>query len=164
MASFRDSMDEYKVQIERGVIQIAYKGLMEYLRGLKTYLKSRHPEFYVSSNIYFGYMDMTYFSFTPKSIKDRKLKIAIVFIHETFDFEIWLGGFNKNIQSEYWELFKESGWKKYHVVPTIKGVDSIVESTLVNNPDFGELPELSSQIEKLALKFIKDIEQFLLQH
>ena len=94
MASFKGSMSEYKKQIEKGAIQTAYKGLMEYLMGLKTYLKSRHPKFYVSSNIYFGYMDMTCFSFTPKSIKDRKLKIAIVFIHETFDFEIWLGGVN----------------------------------------------------------------------
>ncbi|MCJ7715955.1 MAG: hypothetical protein MUO54_05485 [Anaerolineales bacterium] len=164
MASFEDSMGEYKKQIEKGAIQTAYKGLMEYLLGLKATLKSRHPGFHVSSNIYFGYMDMSYFSFTPKSIKDRKLKIAIVFIHETFDFEIWLGGVNKKIQSIYWKLFNESEWKKYHIVPTTAGVDSIVESTLVNNADFNDLPALSNQIERLSLEFIKDIEQFLLKH
>ena len=35
------------------------------------------------------------------------------------------------------------------------GVDSIVEFTLASNPDFDDLPELSSQIEKSALKFIE---------
>ena len=161
MTSFKDSMIEYKKQIEVGTIQTAYKGLMEYLMGLKTHLKNSHPEYHVSSNIYFGYMDMSYFSFTPQSIKERKLKCAIVFNHETFNFEIWLAGVNKKIQSDYWSLFEESGWNKYPIVATTKGVDSIVEFTLVNDPDFADLPKLSNQLEKSTLLFIKDIEQFL---
>ena len=76
-------------------------------------------------------MDMTYFSFYPKSLQQRKLKVAIVFVHQAFRFEAWLAGSNKQVQQKYWKLIKESGWDKYHLVPSTQGVDSIVESVLV---------------------------------
>jgi hypothetical protein len=109
-------------------------------------------------------MDMTYFSFFPNSLKDRKLKIAIVFIHDAFRFEVWLAGNNKQVQSKYWKLFKESDWNNYHIVSTTKGVDSIVEHILVDNPDFSDLDTLTEQIESATLKFIKHVESFLSKH
>jgi len=106
-------------------------------------------------------MDMTYFSFSPESLKRRKLKIAIVFPHETFRFEVWLAGYNKKVQTEYWKLFKESNWNKYQIPPSIKGVDSIVKHILVDNPDFSDLDTLRMQIETGTLKFINDVLNFL---
>ena len=157
-------MNEYRRQLEVGAIQKAYKGLMEYIMDLRTYLMNKYPDYFVSGGIYSGYMDMTYFSFYPESIKQRKLKIAIVFVHETFRFEVWLAGYNKQVQSEYWKLFKESDWNQYHLVPTTQGVDSIIESVLVDNPDFRDLEALTTQIERETLIFIKDIESFLSEH
>jgi len=61
-------------------------------------------------------------------------------------------------------LFKESNWDKYHIVPTTKGVDSILEYILVENPDFSDLDNLTEQIEKGTLKFVKDVENFLSKH
>ena len=164
MKSFQENMNEYKKQLEKGAIKEAYKGLMEYIMDLRTHFKNEYPDYFVSGSIYYGYMDMTYFSFYPKSLKDRNLKIAIVFIHETFRFEVWLAGYNKQVQTKYWELFKESDWNKYHIVPTTKGVDSIIEHILVDNPDFSDLDSLTKQIEIATLKFIKDIESFLSKH
>jgi hypothetical protein len=63
-------------------------------------------------------MDMTYFSFFPKTLKDRNLKIAIVFLHESFRFEVWLVGFNKQVQQKYWKLFTDSDWNQYPIVST----------------------------------------------
>ena len=108
----------------------AYKGLMEYIMDLRTHFKNRYPDYVVSGSIYYGYMDMTYFSFYPESLKKQNLKIAIVFLHEPFRFEVWLAGFNKQIQSKYWKLIKESGWNKYHLVSTTIGADSILEHIL----------------------------------
>jgi hypothetical protein len=161
MKLFHEYMNEYKKQLKKGDIQAAYQGLMAYVRDLRSHFKNTYPDYFVSSNIYYGYMDMTHFSFSPESFKRRKLKIAIVFIHDTFRFEVWLGGYNKQVQSEYWKLFKESGWKKYHVVSTIKGVDSIVEYILVDNPDFSDLDSLTREIERGTLKFINDVEAFI---
>jgi hypothetical protein len=160
MGSFQDNMQEYRNLLKRGALQDAYKGLMVFIMSLRTHFMKKYPEYFISG-IYYGYMDMTYFSCSPKSLKDRKLKIAIVFNHEAFRFEVWLAGNNKQVQSEYWKLFMESGWQIYHLVPTTKGVDSIVEHIIVNNPDFSNLDQLTSRIETGTLKFIRDIESFL---
>jgi len=161
MESFHEYMDEYRKQIEKGIISKAYKGLMEYILDLKTYFKNKYPDHFVSGSIYFGYMDMTYFSFYPKSLGDKKLKVAVVFLHEAMRFEVWLAGANKQVQSKYWKLFKESNWNTYRLVPTTKGADSILEHIAVDNPDFHDLDKLTKQIEKETMKFIKDIENFL---
>ena len=87
--------------------------------------------------------------------------MAIVFVHDTFRFEVWLAGYNKQVQAKYWKLFQVHNWNKYRIPPTTKGVDSIIEHTLVDNPDFNDLDILTKQIESGALKFIKDIENFL---
>jgi len=74
--SFQESIIEYKKQLKIGHIQIAYKGLIEYIMGFRSYLNNKYPDYFVSGNIYFGYMDMTYFSFTPDSLKRLKLLIS----------------------------------------------------------------------------------------
>jgi hypothetical protein len=164
MESFQEYIREYKKQLELGAIQVAYKGLMEYFLGLKTHFNNKYPDYFVSGSIYYGYMDMTYFSIFPKTLKDRKLKIALVFLHKTFRFEVWLAGVNKQVQTKYWKLIKESDWNKYHLVSTTKGADSIIEYVLVDNPDFCDLDNLTKQIERETLKFIEDVEGFLSKH
>lgn len=160
MESFQEYMLEYRKQLEKGYIQEAYKGLMKYIMDLRTFFKNKYPKYSLSS-IYQGYMDMTYFSFTPEPLKSQKLKIAIVFIYDTFRFEVWLAGSNKNIQTKYWKLFTESDFDKYHIPSNIKGIDSIIEHILVENPDFSDLNTLTEQIETIAFEFINDVENFL---
>ena len=67
MDSFKESMSEYRKQLEKGTIQKAYRGLMDYIMGLRSYFENKYPDYYVSGSVYFGYMDMTYFSFFPES-------------------------------------------------------------------------------------------------
>ena len=57
----------------------------------------------------------------------------------------------------------ESGLNQYRVVSTRQGVDSRIESTLVDNPDFSDLDRLTHKIERATLKFIKDVETFFMQ-
>ncbi|MDD1776050.1 MAG: hypothetical protein LUP94_01690 [Candidatus Methanomethylicus sp.] len=164
MESLNDLMNEYKRQLKKGDIQRAYRGFMEYFMGLRSHLENNYPDHIVSGSVYYGYMDMTYFSFFPASLKKRKLKIAIVFNHGTFRFEAWLAGINKTVQSEYWKLFKESGWKKSYMPPDIEGIDSILEQVLVETPDFDDLDKLTAQIERGTLELIRDVDDFLSKH
>ncbi len=106
-------------------------------------------------------MDMTYFALFTPSLKDRKLKIALVFNYDSFRFEVWLSGSNKQVQSKYWKLFRENSWDRYHIVPSLEGADSIIEDVLVDDPDFNDLDTLSDKIEKGTVRFIEDIEGFL---
>jgi hypothetical protein len=154
-------MDEYKKQLEKGHIQKAYKGLMEYIADLRTHFKNKYPEYSAPGNMYSGYMDMTYFPLFPQALKQRSLKIAVVFLHETCSFEVWLSGNNREVQAEYLEFFKAKHWKKYPFAQETKGVDYIMRKTLAAKPDFSDTEALTERIEKETLAFIKDIEEFL---
>jgi hypothetical protein len=154
-------MQEYKQQLAHGAIQQAYRGLMDYMLALKTHFKNKYPEYFVSGGLYYGFMDMTYFSVTPAALKERALKIAVVFVHETFTFEVWLSGSNRLIQAEYWQKIKESGWSKYRLVSDPEREDAILQQVLITGPDFSDLKALSARIEQGTLAFTRDVEVFL---
>lgn len=162
MKSLNECMIEYKKQIHQGDIKRAYQGLIEYMMKLRIHFKSKYSDYNVSGSIYYGYMDMTYFSVTPEVIKNNKLKIALVFLHDEFRFEVWLSGNNKQIQRKYWKLFKDEECDKYKIPSNIESLDSIIEYILVENPDFSDLDALTEQIENKVLRFIEDIETFIL--
>lgn len=160
MGSFSESMDEYKKQLKRGYLQEAYQGLMEYFRKLRSHFKNKYPEYPMSGSMYSGYMDMTYFPLFPESLKRRKLKIAIVFVYDTFRFEVWLSGANRDVQAKYWKLLKESDWNKYHLASNPKVEDYVIDHILINDPDFRDLDTLTEQIERGTMEFIRDVEGF----
>jgi hypothetical protein len=159
--AFHESMMEYKNQPGKGVIIEAYRGLMDYFNGLRGYFQKKYSELSVSGSVYYGFMDMTYFTVIPESFKRRKLKVAIVFLHEAFRFEVWLSGANKSVQAEYWNLVRERRWNQYHIPSTTKGADSIIEYIVVDKPDFRDLDTLTAEIERGPLKVIDDVENFL---
>ncbi len=161
MKSLQENMIEYRKQLADGAIQKAYQGLMQYMLSLKNHFSTKYPDFSVSGSMYSGYMDMTYFSVFPKPLKDRELKIAIVFVYDTFRFEVWLSGRNQQVLAKYWKIIKDSGWDKYELAAQGKWADSILEHVLVDNPDFSDLAALTRQIEQGTLKFIRDVERFL---
>jgi len=161
MKSLQENMIEYRKQLAKGAIQKAYEGLMQYMLSLKNHFSTQYPDFSVSGSMYSGYMDMTYFSLVPRSLKDRELKIAIVFVYDSFRFEVWLSGRNQQVLAKYWKIFQESGWDRYKIAAQGKWADSILEHILVDNPDFSDLEALTGQIDQGTLKFIKDVEGFL---
>ena len=160
MASFQESMEIYRKQLSKGDIQVAYRGLMDYFGRLRAYLANKYPE-HTLSNIYYGYMDMTYFSFSSTTLKAKKLKIAIVFLHEEFRFEVWLSGANRNVQAAYWQTIKDQAWTKYELTPDPRKDDCVISHILVGDPDFSDLDLLTTEIEKGTLAFIRDVEGFL---
>jgi hypothetical protein len=161
MATFADDMQVFHEQLKKGSVQKAYQGLIQYMLDLKTLLAKKYPDHVVSGSLYQGYMDMTYFSFTPAAPKNRQLKVAIVFVYQTFRFEAWLAAVNKQVQAKYWQQIKDSGWDKYHLVPGLAGQDGIIECVLVADPDFSDLADLTQRIEAGTLKFVGDVETFL---
>lgn len=164
METFHEQMMEYKKEMEIGVIQSAYRGLMGFIMGLKMHFKNTYPEYTVSGRIYQGYMDMTYFSIIPEALKERKLKIAVVFLHQEFRFETWLSGQNKQVLTRYWELIEQAGWGKYRIVKPDKGSDSILEHSLVEDPDFRNLDDLTQRIETETTTFLQDVVNFISDH
>ena len=81
MHSINNDLREFRKQLEKGAIQNAYKALLSYMMRLRTHFKNND---YAVSGLYQGYMDMTYFALFPSSLKQRNLKIAIVFNYASF--------------------------------------------------------------------------------
>jgi hypothetical protein len=156
--SFSKAMQEFKNMLEEGIIQDAYQGLMDYFRRLKAQFAKTYP---VSGSIYYGYMDMTYFSLFPELLKSRKLKIAVVFVYETFQFEVWLSGANRDVQVEYWNHIKAADWDRYPLSPDPRREDYVIGQVLIADPDFGDLTELTSRIEDGTSSFINNVEEFI---
>jgi len=163
MHAIQEDMEELRRQLGKGSIQKAYRTLLSYLMGLRTHFDNRYADFVVSG-LYQGYIDMTYFALVPPSLKQRGLKIAIVFNYDAFRFEAWLAGSNRKVQRQYWELFKDSPWPGYRVVTPAKGVDSLLECDLATDFDLNDSDALTASIEKVTIAFIDDIEKFLAEH
>ena len=89
MKTLNEIIGAYTNHLQQGEIQIAYKEILGFLGKLRAEFIKKHPHYDVNS-IYQGYMDMSYFSLNTKLLKDKGLKIAIVYLHEKGDFEVWL--------------------------------------------------------------------------
>jgi hypothetical protein len=154
----------FQALLAEGAIQNTYAGLMGYFGTLKTHFKRQYPQFAQPGGTYYGMMDMTYFSLLPEFLKERQLKIAVVFVYGTFSFEVWLSGANRDIQAAYWEMIKASGWDQYTLSSNPKKEDFILGKILAADPDFGNLDLLTEQIATETAAFIIDIERFLRQN
>lgn len=161
--SIQADMEELRRQLGKGSIQKAYRALLSYMLDLRTHFKNSYPGLAVSG-LYQGTMDMTYFALVSPSLKHRGLKIAIVFNYDAFRFEAWLAGSNRQIQQQYWGLFRGSQWPEYRVVTPARGIDSIVECVLARDLDFSDPGDLTSSIETATAAFIDDMERFLSEH
>lgn len=75
MEPFHEYMDEYKKQLEKGDIKKAYRGLLEYMMELRTHFHNSFPDYFVSSSLYNGFMDMTYFSYTRDDCNNENRKL-----------------------------------------------------------------------------------------
>lgn len=160
MKDFNHYVDRYKEQLEKGDIQEAYVGLVKYVTRLGTTLSNNLSESYSFGSLFQGYMDYTYFYYSNDFLKKRKLKMGLVLNHTKMQFEIWLLGQTIPIQEKYWQYFKSTKWNKDR---TTKPQYSILETVLIDTPDFNDLEKLSKKIEaKLVLvsdQIIEDIKK-----
>jgi hypothetical protein len=156
MESLNQHIQEYTDQLSKGHIQKAYRGIMTFMADLKSDLERIHPD-WVGSTLYVGYMDMTYFACTPPALRDRKLKVAIVYLHESGSFEVWLAGNNRRVQAEYIGLLKDRDIGELELSQVQPGVDSIVVSVITERPDFDHPEKLKELIEGSTVNFANDI-------
>ena len=161
MKDLNEYVIAYQKQLQEGKIQIAYKGIMSFMGNLKSYLSEMHSDYLVGA-LYFGYMDMTYFAITTTELKDKQLKIAVVYLHHENCFELWLSATNKKIQAQYIDKLKDKDLKGYKLSVSQPGIDSIIESRIIDHPNFNELTYLRVELDKLTQKFIEDIKEMII--
>lgn len=146
----------YKEQLKKGDIQEAYVGLVKYVTRLRTSLSKNLSETYSFGSIFQGYMDYTYFYYSNDFLKKRKLKAGLVLNHTETQFEIWLLGQTAPIQERYWPYFKTTRWNNDR---TTKPQYSILETIVVEKPNFNDLEALTRQIEDGLVLITEEIIQ-----
>jgi hypothetical protein len=144
----------------QGEIQIAYKGILEFIGKLRADFVKKYPHYDISS-IYQGYMDMSYFSLSTKPLKSKGLKIAIVYLHEKGCFEVWLSARNREISKVYEAAFSDNIFDGFAVFHDHDNQDAIIECTLISSPNFEDQKLLIDVIEQGAERFVTVVSNLL---
>lgn len=156
-SNLNDRVKAYKKALQNEDIQIAYKEIIRVVSALRA--RFSHVNGIAVGNVSPGYLDYTYFPFFNESLRRKKVRYGIVLNHKDMRFELWLMGQNEKVQSEYWNLLKDTEWNKsVEVMPRY----SVLEVVLVEDPDFDDITALSDQIESEALELVSNISPYLL--
>jgi len=156
MKTLNQLISDYTCSLQQGEMQIAYKGILEFIGKLRAEFIKRYPHYDVSS-IYQGYMDMSYFSLSTKSLKDKGLKIAIVYLHDKGDFEVWLSARNRDIAKSYASLLHSNISGDVSIFHDINNPDAIIECILTPTPNFENQSSLIDTIDEGVEKFVTKI-------
>lgn len=160
MKTLNELIKGYTHHLKQGEIQMAYKGILEFLGRLRAEFIKNNPHYDVSS-IYQGYLDMSFFSLSTKLLKDKGLKIAVVYLHEKGDFEAWLSARNRDTAKGFASILnsKDAGdGKVYH---DQNNPDAILECILTPTPDFEDQSVLIATIVQGVEKFVTVISEQL---
>ncbi|REL25049.1 hypothetical protein DYD21_16175 [Rhodohalobacter sp. SW132] len=154
MKKLNEYINSYREELKKGDIQKAYTGIVKYVTRLRTTLSKNLSECYSFGSLFQGYMDYTYFYYSNDFLKERKLKLGLVLNHQKIQFEIWLLGQTIPIQDKYWQFFKTTRWNKDRIT---KPQYSILETVLIEKPNFNDLESLTQQIEDRLITISNEI-------
>lgn len=160
MPTLDTDLQELKERLQDGSIQRAYTGIVAYLSRLRSEFAGRRGERAVSG-LYQGYFDMTYFALFPSALKERDLKIAVVFNYATFAFEAWLAARNRKLQRAYWELLRQAGYTQHPLVEPAVGSDAIVAAVLATDYSLDDEDRLTARLVEGVEAFERAIIAFL---
>ena len=144
---------DYTDNLKHGEIQIAYKGILEFIGILRADLAKKRPDYEMGS-VYQGYMDMSYFAISTKLLKEKGLKIAVVYLHEKRTFEVWLSARNREISKFYKSMFFSTSLNNIAFFHDDNNQDAIIECTLTASPNFEDQISLLDIIDHGVMNFI----------
>ena len=145
MRQMQSCIESYTRQVRLGELPKAYREILSFLSKLRGSLAKKYPA-YTCQALYAGYMDMSYFACTPPFLRERRLKVAIVYVHQLMRFEIWLGGVNRSVHAAFRERLRTIGLGEFSLSETGPGVDSILQAILEDHPDFNRQDLLSHHL------------------
>lgn len=162
MKSLNQQVDQYTALLRQGDLQVAYRGILEFMGKLRSDFAGSGTMFEVGGSLYQGYMDMTYFSLSNRLLKERALKIAIVYLHPKKAFEAWLSARNRTVLGQYRALFADEILDELEVFHDETNEDAVLECLLTDSPDFDRQDALSALLGRKTEAFISAIEKLIL--
>ena len=99
-------LETYRTLLQTTDLQNAYQEFIRLFRFLRNELERQMPDFRFQSSITENAMDYAYFSFTDPGLKEKGLKLVVVFDHKNFRLEVWLSGANRTAQCRWAEQWR----------------------------------------------------------
>jgi hypothetical protein len=160
MKTLNQLISDYTFCLQKGEVQAAYKGIIEFIGKLRADFTKKYPNYDVGS-VYQGYMDMSYFSLNTKQLKDKGLKIAIAYLHEKGTFEVWLSARNREILKKHEIVVNSIISNNTAMFHEENNQDAIIECTLTSTPDFEDQTSLINTIEQGVEQFVAAVNSHL---
>lgn len=88
----------YRELLQTTNLQKAYQEWFRWFRFLRNELERQMPDCKFQAVVAENGMEYAYFQFTSIPLKEKGLKVAVVFLHERFSLEVWLSGINRKKQ------------------------------------------------------------------
>ena len=160
MKTLSQLVADYTVCLQQKDLQLAYKGILEFMAKLRADFIKRYPQ-YDAGSMYPGYLDMSYFSLSTQSLKDKGLKLAVVYLHQSGHFEVWLSAKNQAILKKYQPAVARILADTPALFHDPGNQDAVMEFTLTSAPSFDAPAALMSTIEQGVETFVTTITSHL---
>lgn len=99
--------DSYRTLLQSTDLQRAYQEFIRWFRYLRSQLERQMPDFRFQNGISENAMDYAYFSFSSQVLKEKNLKLVVVFVHKSFQLEVWLSGTNRSAQCRWADRMRD---------------------------------------------------------
>ena len=152
-----DLLSEYKKLLQTTNLRKGYQEFIKLFRYIRAALEKSMPEYKFQGNIVENGMDYSYFLFTNKNLKEKGLKMAVVFVHSNFQFEVWLSGYNRNYQSKYYDWLKGKNIP-FELTDNPTRKDYILRVALEESVDLSDGNLLIKEIKSISNKLLMFVE------
>lgn len=152
---------EYKKIIETTAIQKCYHQVIQLIKYVSSELENKMPEYTFMGRIVENHMDFSYFQITREGLKEQGLKIQIVFIHATCEFEVWISGYNREIQCNYYKKLCDSECP-FQICSDPQKNDFIIKTVIKNKITASKPEAIIAEIKITILeleKYIQNIQK-----
>jgi hypothetical protein len=161
MKTLNQRIDSYTDLVRQGEVRAAYKGIMDFMGQLRAAFAANDSEVLVGGSLYQGYLDITYFSLTTDLLKEKGLKVAVVYLHDKKAFEAWLSARNRTILAQYRPIFDDMILDESEVFHDETNEDAVLECLLTDSPDFDRPDELMAELIGGTEMFITAVQKII---
>lgn len=154
--SLSDCVMQYCRAVALGEFPRAYRGIVSALQQFKSAWEHAHPGESAGS-LYQGYLDMSFVAVAPANLAAKRLKISLVFLHDSGIFTLWLTAGNRAIQKRVSDSLARVPLKGYTLNTLEPGVDAIISRDLDQPYAFDEPDVLTRRLLSAVESFAEDM-------
>ena len=154
--SLASCVEAYAGLVAQGDIARAYRAIVSALSQFKSAWEATHPAD-TGGALYQGYLDMSFVSISPAALSKQRLKISLVFLHDTGTFSLWLVAGNRAIQKNVSEALHTVPLGHYRLTMLGPGIDAIIEQPLPKPYAFDAPETLTATLVRAMECFTVDV-------